>query len=207
MKFPMYKRAMDILLSTMALVFFLPIMVVISLMIIFTMGNPVFYCQSRPGLKNKVFNVYKFRTMSDSFDNEGKPLPDENRVTKLGLMLRRTSLDELPQLINILKGDMSIVGPRPLLMEYSPYLTRWERRRHEVKPGLTGLAQVHGRQDISWEDKFKLDVEYVDNYSIALDAKIIFLTIRMVMKREGILYAAPQGRLDDYRRALDYDNR
>lgn len=197
----MVKRAFDIVMSCLALLILSPVMLASALLVLLTMGRPVFFRQWRPGLSEKPFQVIKLRTMRDAVDAQGRPLTtgDEERVTKAGLFLRRASLDELPQLFNILKGEMSFVGPRPLLMEYLPYFIGEERRRHEVRPGVTGLAQITGRQDISWEDKLRLDVEYVDRMSLLLDLKILLATVVLVMKREGILYAAPQGRLDVYR--------
>ncbi|NSW75757.1 MAG: sugar transferase [Candidatus Atribacteria bacterium] len=180
------KRLLDLTLATVAMVVFSPVILIVALLIYFTMGRPVFFRQRRPGLYGKPFLLYKFRTMLELYDNEGKPLPDEKRLTKLGKFLRRTSLDELPELWNILRGDMSFVGPRPLLMEYLPRYTPEQARRHEVKPGLTGWAQVNGRNAISWEEKFKLDVWYVDHWSLALDFRILWRTLFLVLKGEGI---------------------
>lgn len=198
----MVKRSFDVIMSFIALVIFFPIMLMSAILIWLSMGRPIFFLQWRPGRGEKPFQVIKFRTMLDGCDKHGNPLPDEQRVTRVGLFLRRASLDELPQLFNILKGEMSFVGPRPLLMEYLPYFIGDERRRHEIRPGVTGLAQITGRQDISWEDKLRLDVEYVDRHDLLLDLRILLATVMIVVKREGILYAAPQGRLDDYRRRL-----
>ena len=150
------------------------------------MGSPVLFKQVRPGLRGRPFMMYKFRTMTDERDIQGRLLPDEQRLTKLGRFLRSTSLDELPELFNVLKGDMSLVGPRPLLMEYLPLYTPEQARRHEVRPGITGWAQVNGRNAISWEEKFRYDVWYVDNWSFWLDIKILWMTIVSVLKREGI---------------------
>ena len=161
-------------------------MLLIALAIRITMGSPVIFRQVRPGLHGRPFVIYKFRTMLDLRDEKGNLLPDEKRLTRLGKFLRRFSLDELPELWNVVKGDMSLVGPRPLLMEYLPLYTPEQARRHEVKPGLTGWAQINGRNALSWEEKFKLDVWYVDNLSFWLDMKIIFLTIWKVLKGEGI---------------------
>ncbi|MBU5261636.1 sugar transferase [Bacillus atrophaeus] len=164
-----------------------------SLIIVFAMciirlkiGSPVFFIQVRPGLNGKPFTLYKFRTMTDERDNEGNLLPDEVRLTKTGKLIRKLSIDELPQLWNVIKGDLSLVGPRPLLMEYLPLYTNKQSRRHEVKPGITGWAQVNGRNAISWEKKFELDVWYVDHRSFFLDLKILFLTVRKVLISEGI---------------------
>jgi sugar transferase EpsL len=158
----------------------------ISLLILFSMGKPIFFRQLRPGLNGKPFEIYKFRTMTDRRDKNGALLPDSERLTGIGGFLRSSSLDELPELINVLKGDMSIVGPRPLLMQYLDRYTPEQARRHEVKPGITGWAQVNGRNAITWEDKFKLDVWYVDNQSLWLDLKIIGMTVLKVLRREGI---------------------
>lgn len=180
------KRLFDILLS-IPLIFIgfficLPIYLAISV----TMGPPVFFKQIRPGLNSKPFNLLKFRTMKNAYDQQGRLLPDKQRITGLGKFLRKTSLDELPQLINVLKGDMSFVGPRPLLMEYLPLYNAEQARRHEVKPGITGWAQVNGRNTISWEQKFKLDVWYVDHQSFWLDMKILWLTFLKVIKRSDV---------------------
>lgn len=198
----MIKRTFDIAMAAILLLLLSPIMLVVALLIGFDMGGEVFFRQWRPGKDEIPFQVIKFKTMRDAVDDQGRPLPDEERVTRLGLCIRRASLDELPQLFNILKGDMSFVGPRPLLMEYLPYIINDERRRHEVRPGVTGLAQVNGRQDVSWEKKLRLDVEYVEQQALWLDLRILCATLVVVFKREGILYAAPQGRLDDYRKRL-----
>lgn len=180
------KRGMDILLSTFFLILFSPIMLLITILIYINLGSPVIFKQLRPGLHGKPFYIYKFRTMKDLRDENGNLLPDGQRLTQFGAFLRSTSLDELPELINVLKGDMSLVGPRPLLMEYLDRYTPEQARRHEVKPGITGWAQINGRNAISWEEKFKLDVWYVDNWSIWLDLKIMAITLIKVLKREGI---------------------
>lgn len=198
----MIKRAFDVFMASIALLALSPLMLVVAILVKLTIGGDVFFRQWRPGKGEIPFQVIKFRTMREAVDKQGVLLPDEERVTRLGLMIRRASLDELPQLFNILKGDMSFVGPRPLLMDYLPYFIGDERRRHDVRPGVTGLAQVNGRHDISWENKLKLDVEYVERHTLWLDLKILYATFFIVLKREGILYAAPQGRLDDYRRRL-----
>ncbi|WP_282041729.1 sugar transferase [Halomonas alimentaria] len=196
----MIKRTFDLIMAVIMLLLLSPVMLLVALLIKLTMRGEVFFRQWRPGKGEVPFQVIKFKTMRDAVDSQGEPLPDEERVTRLGLWIRHASLDELPQLFNILKGDMSFVGPRPLLMEYLPYFIGDERRRHEVRPGLTGLAQINGRQDISWEAKLRLDVEYVVRQTLWLDIKILVATLVVVFRREGILYAAPQGRLDDYRR-------
>lgn len=185
------KRVLDVVIATLALVMFLPLLVVIAVLVFAKMGSPVLFIQDRPGLKGKPFRIYKFCTMKDLRGEEGEPLPDEDRLTVLGKWMRKWSLDELPALFNVLKGEMSIVGPRPLLPQYLDRYTPEQARRHEVKPGVTGWAQVNGRNDISWEEKFELDVWYVDNRSLWLDLKILFLTLIKVINREGI---SQQGR-------------
>lgn len=180
------KRVFDILVSFILLVLLVPLFLIVSILISLKLGLPVFFKQIRPGLKGKKFHMVKFRTMLDATDSGGNPLPDSERLTKFGKFLRSTSLDELPGLINVLKGDMSLVGPRPLLVEYLPLYSNTQRRRHEVKPGITGWAQVNGRNAISWEEKFNYDVWYVDNQSFFLDVKILHLTVKKVFVREGI---------------------
>ncbi|MFC0091210.1 sugar transferase [Allobacillus sp. GCM10007491] len=180
------KRPMDFILSLIAIIVLSPILLVVAILVRTKLGSPVLFKQKRPGLNEEIFMMYKFRTMTDERDNKGELLPDSDRLTKFGRLLRSTSLDELPELFNILKGDMSIIGPRPLLVQYLPLYNNHQKRRHEVRPGLSGLAQVSGRNAISWEDKFNLDVEYVDNVSFIEDWKIIFLTIKKVFVREGI---------------------
>jgi len=180
------KRFLDILISTLILVTTFPLLLVVTILIRVIIGPPILFKQERPGIRNKPFICYKFRTMTDSRDSEGNLLPDSDRLTRLGRFLRNTSLDELPELFNVLRGDMSLVGPRPLLMQYLDRYTPEQARRHEVKPGITGWAQVNGRNALSWEEKFKLDVWYVDNQSLWLDLKIIALTIWKILKREGI---------------------
>lgn len=182
----MVKRTIDIFASGAALALFSPLFLLIAILVRMQMGSPVFFRQIRPGLHGVPFTMIKFRTMRDSLDATGRPLPDSERLTGLGRFLRSTSLDELPELWNVLKGDMSLVGPRPLLMEYLPLYTEEQARRHEVRPGITGWAQVNGRNAISWDEKFALDVWYVANRSVWLDMKIILLTFRKVLKREGI---------------------
>lgn len=183
------KRAFDLIIALLALVVLLPIILLVGLLIRFKLGSPVLFRQTRPGLNGKPFNMLKFRSMLDATDRDGNQLPDEQRLTRFGRILRSTSLDELPGLLNVLKGDMSLVGPRPLLMEYLPLYSTEQARRHEVRPGITGWAQINGRNAISWEDKFKLDLWYVDNRSIVLDIKILFLTIKKVFVRDGITAA------------------
>lgn len=163
-----------------------PILLIVATLVYIKHGTPILFRQQRPGLRGKSFTLYKFRTMTDARDTDGNLLPDAERLTKFGHFLRRTSLDELPELINVLKGDMSLVGPRPLLMQYLDRYTPEQARRHEVRPGITGWAQVHGRNAVSWEEKFRLDVWYIDNASLWLDLQILFLTIWKVFRREGI---------------------
>jgi len=180
------KRVFDIVVSAVALTVLAPVMGLIALLVWRTMGRPVLFRQARPGLHGKPFVMYKFRTMRDLRDAEGNLLPDEARLTPFGRWLRATSLDELPELVNVLRGEMSLVGPRPLLMEYLERYTPEQARRHEVKPGITGWAQIHGRNNLSWDERFKLDVWYVDNWSLWLDVKILWRTLWMVLRREGI---------------------
>ena len=180
------KRTLDILLSAMALLVLWPILLIVAVLVRCKLGSPVLFCQERPGKHEKIFKLYKFRTMTDQRDPEGNLLPDSVRLTKFGKFLRSTSLDELPELWNILKGDMSIVGPRPLLVKYLPLYNETQKHRHDVRPGLTGWAQVNGRNALSWEDKFRLDVWYTENLCLALDAKIVLLTVKNVLRREGI---------------------
>lgn len=180
------KRLFDVIASAVLLIVLSPLMLVIAALVWANAGSPVIFKQVRPGLHGRPFTMYKFRTMTDARDENGRLLPDEQRLTKFGRFLRSTSLDELPELFNVLKGDMSLVGPRPLLMEYLPLYTPEQARRHEVRPGITGWAQVNGRNAISWEEKFKYDVWYVDNWSLWLDLKILFMTIVAVLRRNGI---------------------
>ncbi|QXH38259.1 sugar transferase [Pseudomonas sessilinigenes] len=180
------KRLIDVVFSALGLLLLSPLMVITYLLVRYYLGGPVLFRQVRPGFQGKPFEMLKFRTMLDGVDANGVQLPDSERLTKFGRFLRSSSLDELPGLINVLKGDMSIVGPRPLLMSYLPLYSTEQNRRHLVRPGVTGLAQVSGRNSLSWEEKFRLDVWYVDNQSLVLDLKIIFLTFKKVFLREGI---------------------
>lgn len=180
------KSLLDWIAAVMLLIVLSPIMMVISILVYLKLGKPVLFTQQRPGLNGKAFTIYKFRTMRDDRDHTGKPLNDKDRLTKFGMLLRSASLDELPELFNVIKGDMSFVGPRPLLVEYLERYTPEQARRHEVKPGITGWAQINGRNAISWEEKFRLDVWYVDNQSFWLDMKILLMTITKVFKREDI---------------------
>lgn len=180
------KRIFDIVLSGLALIILSPVIAIVALLVRVKLGSPVIFKQDRPGLNEKIFKMYKFRSMTDDRDENGELLPDEDRLPSFGKKLRSTSLDELPELVNIFKGDMSIVGPRPLSVVYLPYYTEEERIRHTVRPGLTGLAQINGRNAISWEEKFRYDIEYVKNISLGLDISVFFGTIGKVLKREGI---------------------
>ena len=182
----MIKRFFDIVVSAIALLLLSPVIAIVAWKISRKLGSPVLFRQVRPGLNGKPFTMVKFRTMRDATDKNGNPLPDSERMTPFGNFLRSSSLDELPELWNVLKGDMSLVGPRPLLMEYLPLYNKEQARRHEVRPGVTGWAQINGRNAISWEEKFKLDVWYVDNQSFWLDIKILFLTVKKVFIRDGI---------------------
>lgn len=181
-----FKRPQDFLCVFFAIIVLSPIMIVTAILVRIKLGSPVLFTQERPGKDGKLFKLYKFRTMTDDRDSEGNLLLDKERLPKIGQMLRSTSLDELPELFNMLKGDMSVVGPRPLLVRYLPRYNEHQARRHEVRPGFTGLAQVHGRNAISWEEKFDWDVKYVDHITFLGDWKIIFKTIATVLKREGV---------------------
>ena len=180
------KRWLDIIISLTALIVLSPVMLIVAVLVRCKLGSPVIFHQQRPGYHEKVFKLCKFRTMTDARDENGELLSDEIRLTRFGKLLRSTSLDELPELWNILKGDMSLIGPRPLLVRYLPYYTEEERKRHDVRPGLTGLAQVNGRNNIDWDDRLRYDVEYVKKITFLNDLKIIFLTVKKVFIREGI---------------------
>lgn len=182
-----FKRALDIFCSLMALLVFWWLYVIVAILVRVKLGSPVLFTQERPGKDEKIFKLYKFRTMTDARDESGNLLPDDVRLTKFGKLLRSTSLDELPEVFNILKGDMSIIGPRPLLVKYLPLYNEEQKRRHEVRPGLSGYAQVNGRNSVSWEEKFRMDVEYVDHVTFVGDVKIILGTVlKAFVKREGI---------------------
>ncbi|OQD43087.1 hypothetical protein BUL40_08335 [Croceivirga radicis] len=181
-----FKRPLDILMALTALILFAPVMLLTAIVLAIGFKESPFFTQRRPGKNEKIFAVLKFKTMNSKTDAHGNFLPDTDRLTPLGIFIRKTSLDELPQLINVLKGDMSLIGPRPLLIRYLPYYTEEERKRFLLKPGITGLAQVSGRNFISWEDKFKKDVEYLENLSFTMDLKIIWLTILKIFKSDGI---------------------
>lgn len=180
------KRLFDVVFSLLGLLILFPVILLVAWRVRKKLGSPVLFKQERPGLHGKSFHMIKFRTMRDAVDSNGRPLPDSERLTPFGRFLRSSSLDELPELWNVVKGDMSLVGPRPLLMQYLPLYSDEQRRRHEVKPGVTGWAQINGRNSLSWDEKFKLDVWYVDNHTLWLDLKIIFLTIKKVLIKEGI---------------------
>ncbi len=180
------KRIFDVAISILGLIILLPMLIIIALIIKIKLGKPIFFIQERVGKRNKIFKMIKFRTMKDIKDENGKVLPDEKRHTTIGKTLRALSLDEIPELINVIKGDMSLVGPRPLLKEYLSLYSQEQLRRHQVLPGITGWAQINGRNAISWTEKFKLDIWYVCNWSLLLDLKILFLTIYKVIKKDGI---------------------
>lgn len=180
------KRGLDFILSLVTSIILSPVMLIVAVLVRIKLGSPVLFKQPRPGKNEKIFNMYKFRTMTDARDENGELLPDEVRLTKFGKTLRSTSLDELPELFNILKGDMSIVGPRPLLVRYLPLYNERQKHRHDVRPGFTGLAQVNGRNSISWEEKFEWDVKYVEHVTFLQDCRIILKTIGVVLKRDGI---------------------
>ena len=180
------KRCLDFFLSLAALIILSPLLLVLFLVVTIKMGHPAIFTQLRPGHKEKIFKIYKFRTMTEEKDENGELLPDEKRLTSFGVFLRRTSLDELPQLINIIKGDLAIIGPRPLLVKYLPLYNETQRKRHNVRPGFTGYAQVSGRNALTWAEKFELDVWYSENITFLLDLKIFFKTIKTVIKRDGI---------------------
>lgn len=180
------KRVFDVFVAAIALMLLAPILAIVALLVRIKLGGPILFRQQRPGRNGQAFEMIKFRSMLDAVDRDGKPLPDSDRLTSFGRLLRSTSLDELPELFNVLRGDMSLVGPRPLLMQYLPLYSPEQARRHEVRPGLTGWAQINGRNAIDWDEKFLMDVWYVDNRTFLLDLKIILLTLRKVVFREGI---------------------
>lgn len=186
------KRLLDIVISSVGLIALSPLLVVLAILIRVKLGKPIIFSQDRPGKGEKIFKLYKFRSMTDERDSEGNLLPDEKRLTRFGKALRATSLDELPELFNILRGDMSLIGPRPLLVRYLPYYTTEERKRHSVRPGLTGLAQVNGRNALSWEKRFQYDEEYVDHLTFWMDMKILWMTVGKVMRHSGALSGSEQ---------------
>lgn len=181
-----FKRILDIILSLIALIIFSPLLIITAILVHFKLGSPILFRQARPGKNEKIFHILKFRTMTDKKDKDGNLMPDEIRLTKFGQFLRSTSIDELPELLNILKGDMAVVGPRPLLVQYLDRYNDEQRHRHDVKPGLTGLAQVNGRNGITWEEKFNYDLQYVNNVTFLGDCKIILQTVQKVFQRQGI---------------------
>lgn len=194
-----FKRILDFILSLLALIVLSPLILVISILVKIKLGSPVIFKQKRPGKDEKIFTLFKFRTMTDEKDSEGKLLADKKRITKFGNLLRSTSIDELPELINIIKGDMSIIGPRPLLVEYLPLYNEVQKKRHNVRPGLTGLAQINGRNAITWQERFKLDVEYVENITFINDFKILLKTVKKVFKREGIVSSSKDETMEAFK--------
>jgi lipopolysaccharide/colanic/teichoic acid biosynthesis glycosyltransferase len=182
------KRLLDVVVAGVLLCLLSPVLAAIAVLVAVSMGRPVLFRQQRPGFAGELFTILKFRTMADACDASGRPLPDERRITRLGRFLRRTSLDELPELVNVLRGDMSLVGPRPLLSEYLPLYSREQMRRHDVRPGITGWSQVNGRNALAWDDKLALDLWYVDNRSLRLDLRILGLTIGSIVKGDGIAH-------------------
>lgn len=202
-----FKRPMDLVLSLIGLIVLFPVMLVIALLVRTNLGSPVIFKQKRPGLNEKIFTLYKFRTMTDERDEKGELLPDSLRLTKFGKMLRATSLDELPELLNILKGDMSIVGPRPLLVRYLPYYREHERERSKVRPGITGLAQISGRNALTWDDRFAMDIKYVNNITFLLDLKIIVNTLLVVFQKKDILVGTEHVLKDlDVERSVEFNH-
>ena len=200
-----FKRIMDIIISVSVLILLSPVLVLLAILIRINLGSPVIFTQERPGKNEKIFKLYKFRSMSNATDEKGELLPDELRLTRFGKLLRSTSLDELPELFNILKGDMSLIGPRPLLVRYLPWYTEEERHRHDVRPGLTGLAQVNGRNALGWEERFAYDLEYVNHLNLLMDVRIIGMTVGKVLKRSGALSGADQtvADFDAYRKGQE----
>lgn len=199
------KRLIDVIISGLSLIILSPVLLVLCILVRVKLGSPVLFTQERPGKDEKIFKLYKFRSMTDARDEKGELLPDEVRLTKFGKLLRSTSLDELPELFNILKGDMSLIGPRPLLVRYLPYYTEEERHRHDVRPGLTGFAQVNGRNALGWEDRFSYDLQYVNNLSLGMDIKVLGMTVGKVLKRSGTLSGAEQtvADFDVYRKSQE----
>ena len=199
------KRLIDVIVSGLGLIILSPVLLVLCILVRVKLGSPVLFTQERPGKDEKIFKLYKFRSMTDARDEKGELLSDEVRLTHFGKLLRSTSLDELPELFNILKGDMSLIGPRPLLVRYLPYYTEEERHRHDVRPGLTGLAQVNGRNALGWEDRFSYDLQYVNNLSLGMDIKVLGMTVGKVLKRSGTLSGAEQtvADFDIYRKSQE----
>lgn len=202
------KRILDILISLVGLIILSPIFLIVAILVKIKLGSPIFFKQERPGKDEKIFKLYKFRSMSDKKDENGKLLPDKERLTKFGKILRSTSLDELPELFNILKGDMSLIGPRPLAVCYLPYYNEKEKHRHDVRPGLTGLAQINGRNALNWEERFAYDIEYINNITFMNDMKIFFKTFIKVFKKEDIVIRGTGKTIDfdEYRRLQNADN-
>lgn len=200
-----FKRLIDIIISLLVIILFCWLYLILAIIVRFNLGSPIIFTQDRPGKNGKIFKMYKFRSMSDKRDENGELLPDKMRLNKFGRILRSTSLDELLEFFNILKGDMSFVGPRPLLVKYLEHYNSFEMRRHEVRPGLTGLAQVSGRAALSWGDKFKKDVEYVDNVTFMMDVKIVLMTVKKVFVREGIEFKAGNQPIKEYFETHDKD--
>lgn len=197
-----FKRFLDIIISLISLIILSPVMLIVAILVRIKLGSPIIFKQERPGKNEKIFKLYKFRSMSDKKDENGKLLPDSERLTKFGKILRSTSLDELPELVNILKGDMSLIGPRPLAVSYLPYYNEKEKHRHDVRPGLTGLAQINGRNALNWEKRFEYDLEYVNNITFINDLKILFKTFFKVLKRENVVTRGTGKTIDfdEYRR-------
>ena len=190
------KRLLDIIISLCALIILSPLLLILWILVRIKLGKPALFAQERPGKDGKIFKLHKFRSMTDGRDENGELLPDEVRLTRFGRIFRATSLDELPELFSILKGDMSLIGPRPLLVKYLPWYSEEESHRHDVRPGLTGLAQVNGRNAIGWEERFAYDLEYVNHLTFGMDLKIIFMTVKMVLKRSGVLSGEEQTTVD-----------
>lgn len=203
------KRFLDILISLFGLIILSPVFLIVAILVRIKLGSPVFFKQERPGKDEKIFKLYKFRSMSNKKDENGKLLPDKERLTRFGKILRSTSLDELPELFNILKGDMSLIGPRPLAVSYLPYYNEKEKHRHDVRPGLTGLAQINGRNALNWEERFKYDIEYVNNITFMNDIKIFFKTFIKVLKKEDIVVRGTGNTIDfdEYRRLQNGENK
>lgn len=197
------KRLLDIIISLIALILLSPVMLIVAILVRIKLGSPVIFKQERPGKDEKIFKLYKFRSMSDKKDENGNLLPDKERLTKFGKILRATSLDELPELVNILKGEMSLIGPRPLAVCYLPYYNENEKKRHTVRPGLTGLAQINGRNALNWEERFNYDIQYVENITFLNDMKILFKTALKVIKREDVIVSGTGKTIDfdEYRKA------
>lgn len=197
------KRLLDIIISLIALILLSPVMLIVAILVRIKLGSPVIFKQERPGKDEKIFKLYKFRSMSDKKDENGNLLPDSQRLTKFGKILRATSLDELPELVNILKGEMSLIGPRPLAVCYLPYYNENEKKRHTVRPGLTGLAQINGRNALNWEERFNYDIQYVENITFLNDMKILFKTALKVIKREDVIVSGTGKTIDfdEYRKA------